>query len=1384
MSYQRIPGKFAYSGMDVHHPPDRMPEGRCSLLFNLQPDTQSGALALRPTIASLATTTEASLVHSLARMNDSIPGATVPFSRFAGVGTKLFNGAGSALTQIDSGFSGNPLALVPYRPNQSTEPWLYTYDSVKQRRYKTDGTTQQIGIAAPSVEPTLDRTQPLYKLLGNLEDVTTGAWSGINASGGSISAPITDTRVPSGAIGLKIIYDNFPAGTGMACVAVAASTFDWMTAGASISIGTELCVIEEIFPPIGLTFVNAVQYDDNSLTGTCTIVPTAAVVGMRRNQLLLINGTVYCRVISVTAAPDGTYSFRVDTGTSTVAAGQSISSPSNFRVWTVVHHADGEAIGGNAISAVLTPSPSTGSMSAVLYGASFGVNATQIGDRPISNEDYMHLGLLFDHPEYVTEVHIMLDVDIGGAAFENNFYYYVLRQSDFAQSTLGGSNPGTIPTVQAQLAAIQYGVADSLVSSVMPSVGQPAYPTPPNPETSQPQPQILGTGQSTWVDALFTLADLTRVGTNPALGLQYIFNGIGILVYTTGGAVTMKASGMWVGGGYGPDCAFNTNGNTAPPIQWRYRYRNTASGAKSTVSPETRNGEILRRQAVALTCPASSDPQVDIVDWERRGGTNPDWHYVGSVAPGQTFIDTTTEAAAQIADPLEVTCYQPWPVTDTPKRGTAVVVGTAVGWSAGDTFNTRWLRGTSIILGGNTYSLFAPPQSATDLALEQSVPLPSSGTYDFVIPEATIEAQPIYGGWLDSQNNRICAVGDPLNPGLMYFSNVDNPDGAADSGYIEITSPSEPLLNGFYAEGSNYVFTSSSLYRVESTTGGANPYVAYRLAGVEGLAGPWAFDAKRKMLFWWGPDGIYAYGFGATAENLTADSLYPLFPHAGIQGQQGIPGVPISIAGQTIYPPNYTAASVLRVGYSESFVYATYLNTSGVVEALVYSVGAKGWRKDQYTPQATVFVLEQGVSNPKTMVGGQDGNVYQLTNGNADFGGPVGWTILPPMVDGGDSRALKQWGDVMLDYSTDTNATTPNILTFFDNLLIAGILKAIPLATARRQAIFDLIDPPQYQDLPIIHKNFTAMVTGQGPVYLFEWQPSYLPLPPDTTARPTDWQIGGSKKFKWINGVVIHADTYGQDKVFRLEYDNSQISTTITINQNGEQRLPYYFSPIYCHEIRLVPVDDVPWHDWLDEEWIGNDEPEYGGAMAVNWINGGAVQFKWLNGFKLHADTFGQPKQIRIEYDGGQLGATLTITHNGEETLPYYWQPFYGHQIRIIPLDAVPWRFWPDTEWMGNNEPEYGGELAVNWVDGGHPCYKWVNGILLHADTYNQPKRIQIQFDGGASPTTITIQHNGEETLPYYFTPVYAHQMRIVPLDVTVPWRYWADSSYLYNNEP
>lgn len=84
--------------------------------------------------------------HSIKRLNDP---STDTWTRIQGVDTSLYVGQG-ALTSVDSGYSGEPLSLVPYHPPFSNEPWMYVADSSRMRKVRSDGLDLPIGLPAPS----------------------------------------------------------------------------------------------------------------------------------------------------------------------------------------------------------------------------------------------------------------------------------------------------------------------------------------------------------------------------------------------------------------------------------------------------------------------------------------------------------------------------------------------------------------------------------------------------------------------------------------------------------------------------------------------------------------------------------------------------------------------------------------------------------------------------------------------------------------------------------------------------------------------------------------------------------------------------------------------------------------------------------------------------------------------------------------------------------------------------------------------------------------------------------------------------------------------------------------------------------------------------------
>jgi hypothetical protein len=1145
-------GKFAYLGIDLRNPPDLMPPGRAPYLLNVTPDQQQGTLHARAGLSYVGGVT--GLPHSIKRVNNSLPGSSGS-QRFIGAGTSLFSGL-YTFTQLDTGYSGNPLSMIPYRPPQSPETWLYVYDSAQSKKYRTDGVTKQaIGILPPRVGPSMSQTQPYST---NFTDaLNPGAWGIVGAAAVPTSANRIATTITT------ILYDT--GAVGWATIAPAN--------GKNIGLGSRLQLngtsgeyvnVFGVYGSLASTTILGVAYDSGT-SGLGTIVPTVATQGLQRNQMVQVNGTAV-RVTSVTEGPDGLYSFRA-TLPAGLVAGQAVVIPFSFRAYTTFTQAATNAVNSYALQSVMTLAAGVTSGTGLVY-ANESADLSQLAGRPLTGDDYIHAGFMIDNPANVQEVHVLFDVDPTTNDFAHNFYYKAVRQSDFQ-----GASSGSSTTTLNNINALTNNIANNVVSAGDYSTAQLPYPAGSQTDFSGPSAEQFAVGNAQWFDLTFKINDLTRVGTDQSVGLSNV-KAFGVLVLLSGTA-TFSFGSVWVGGSYGPDSNINSYGNQGQPILYRYRYRSSLSGAYSDVSPATRNGETPWRQGMNVTVTASTDPQVDLIDIERNGGTGDTWHRC-LIVPNvtATYQDFTEETIVQASDPLELLSYAPWPVTDKPRTGTCNIVGTRVTRISGDAFNLNWIRGVEFIVNQQTYTLHAPPDSISTLSLSENVGVKTGVT--FIIPEATIIGYSLPYACL-GPDGRVFATGDPYNPGNLYFSNPYNPDSASDRGYIEITGPSDPLGPPTYYDGAIYVHSATDLYRVDSTPGSVNPYGYYKLGGTAGIAASWAVCGDGPMLAWLGRDGIYAYAGGSGgATNLTAPELYLLFPF------ESRPGLPVSVAGYILYPPDYSQLTKLRLSYADGFWYFDYVDTQGTSMTLAYNPATKGWVPYQYRPGVSLHYQEEGVSNPLTLALGLDSTIYNLSNATSDNGLTFTCVCVTPADDGGETRARKQYGDLMVDYNAQVA-----ISVYYDNFLLTGTTAALT-HVGRTQIPIDL-----GIDSATLHRNIglVAVWSSTYGTELFEWQPSALLKPEDSLNRPTDWLDAGTMHYKFVHGCRITADTGGVTRTVQVQYDGGILGPVLSINHAGELALPYSFPPFKAHLMRLVPTDGLSWR-LMGVEWEVDIEPE------------------------------------------------------------------------------------------------------------------------------------------------------------------------------------------------
>src|SRR6266704_1282705 len=110
----RKPLKLACHGLGLRYPPDLEPEGLYPILDNMVSRTE-GTIEPRRQITQKSSYPDP--VHSIRRLNNNA--SDTPASvLIVGSGTKLYRNT----TEIESGFSGLPLAMLPIRPLSSPSP--------------------------------------------------------------------------------------------------------------------------------------------------------------------------------------------------------------------------------------------------------------------------------------------------------------------------------------------------------------------------------------------------------------------------------------------------------------------------------------------------------------------------------------------------------------------------------------------------------------------------------------------------------------------------------------------------------------------------------------------------------------------------------------------------------------------------------------------------------------------------------------------------------------------------------------------------------------------------------------------------------------------------------------------------------------------------------------------------------------------------------------------------------------------------------------------------------------------------------------------------------------------------------------------------------------
>lgn len=1210
-NYSTHPQKFLCSGIGLSRPPNLQKPGKFPLLLNARSRT-SGTLIPRGGYTQLSALPASPPIHTLRDLNDYLPGSSNPISLIVGAGTGLYSTPTGSISTTpvlrDSGYSGLPLTTVQFRPDQSPESWLYVADSLRLRKIRADGTNYQVGIAPPNLPPTTSLAAAGFDPIGNYESV--GAWQ-VTATASGLTSVV---RVPSGTTIAAILYDS-PPGPGLCSIIPSSLDVGWLGLNSELYLSSSEPVSAfAVLPGSSSTTIAAIAYDTGS-SGPCTIVLTISLSGVDRDTILLLGGSEYVRVLSISPSQGGNYSIRAST-TSSHASGQSAQVIPSFRTSTLASYSPGATITGSALQ--FTNATGLG----ILF-TSFGtpLDLSRVQGQPTKPADYIHLSIKVDDYTALSKAEVFL----------------------FASSTVGNPNAGLY----------RYAFHDLTLTT----------------------PRSTVNANDQWIEIRFPISAMEFFGGDANQSLASIYT---VQVeFTTTASVVIDFNSWTVFGGY--DLAIAPDALTG--YQYRFRYRSSLTGAKSIQSPATRYQLFPNRQSIALSFLPSPDPQVDLIDYERFGGTTAGWHYVGTVPNSSpSAIDSSSDLSILVNPALETDVFQPFPVADTPQSGTCTVVGTSVIATSGS-FNPSWAPGTIIVIAGIANTLYASPTSASLLQLVQSAGNLTNASWFITSP--TLLGQPlgfIFGPLGGATATYSFAVGDPRNPGTLYIFRGNDMDSAPEANTVEITSPSEPLTNGVLYDQQAYVFSTERLYQLRPTPEGPNLFVPLETPVGRGLRHRWCVCVGGGFLWFLGPDGLYQTN-GSTVASISDDDLYPLFQHGDT------PPSAVKIADYTFQPPDLAPTNEhrLRLSYFNGWLMFDYTDTTGHIFTLNYHVATQSWWPDAYFDTVTLHYAIEG-RNPnqsQLLAGTTNGQILNFNTPDPSDNGNVATTrIATPSFDNGDSRAQKLFGDYAL--------------TLISSAPIASFAYSDSYKTAQPQLTVAATAAQLEQTLADLQSGTGVLARDLGlyfvwasllPVELQEWIPSLLVKPAQSILRASDWDNAGAVTRKYVRGFKLWADTFGETRSIQLQRDGGQnIGLPIsTVLHDGEQIIPYDIpAPFTAQMMRVLPLDAHAWR-LFEVFWVFDPypdiEPSYGPIISAGYQGD-----KWVQGVRLTADSLGLDQQLQVLFDGAQAGPTLTVNHAGKVTKPYSWPGFVAHNLQLV--GAGVGVFEAETEWIYEPMPE------------------------------------------------------------------------------------------------
>lgn len=262
-------------------------------------------------------------------------------------------------------------------------------------------------------------------------------------------------------------------------------------------------------------------------------------------------------------------------------------------------------------------------------------------------------------------------------------------------------------------------------------------------------------------------------------------------------------------------------------------------------------------------------------------------------------------------------------------------------------------------------------------------------------------------------------------------------------------------------------------------------------------------------------------------------------------------------------------------------------------------------------------------------------------------------SVTPASLDLACPSSSASFGVAYDSFFVASGGTPPYTFSIFSGGLptglildpITGEVTGVPTAAgtfAYTGRVTDFLGATKDTSCSIIIDPLGSCTERFGPKIYF-WEPSFLNRPEDTFLRATDWDNVGYEGMKFIQGVIIEADTGGVDREILIQGDQQDIET-IQINHNGQMMKAYSLTqPYEAHMVRVIPQNIDFWR-LFGLRWVFEPAPEYAYEWKTQGTSHDIPGFQFLKSFWIaHRSTV--DLVLTVDVDGTTF--TYTIPNSG-----------------------------------------------------------------------------------------------------------------------------------------